>query len=92
MKKWIVLPLLLALLGCGDDSGKGNEKKEFKVKAAPKDTATAELEKKNAELEARLKMMEDMVTEVKNKQDQVDDMLTIYETAKKGKSGTENKK
>ena len=44
MKKlMMVLPLLLALLGCGDDSTK--PKREFQVKSAPKDESAALLEK-----------------------------------------------
>lgn len=92
MKKWIVLSLLAALVGCGKESDQGAPKKVYQVKAAAKDATTAELEKKNAELEARLKMMEDVVTEVKNKQSQVDDMLAIQELAEKArKKNTSNK-
>lgn len=90
MKKMMVLPLLLALLGCGDDTAQ--PKRAFQVKSAPKDESAAKMEKTIEEqkklLEAqekRLKMMEDLVTEVKAKQDQVDDTLEIYELAKKNR-------
>gem|GEM_PF-5085673 len=86
----MVLPFLLALLGCGDDSAK--PKRDFQVKSAPKDESAALMEKTIEEqkklLEAqekRLKMMEDLVTEVKAKQDQVDNTLEIYEMAKKNR-------
>ncbi len=95
-KMMLALPLLAALLGCGDDSAQ--PKRAFQVKAAPKDEAAAQMEKTIEEqkklLEAqekRLKMMEDMVTEVKAKQDQVDDTLEIYELAKKNRKNPENK-
>ena len=84
MKKMLmVLPFLLALLGCGDDSTK--PKREFQVKSAPKDESAALMEKTIAEQAKRLKMMEDMVTELKAKQDQVDNTLEIYELAKKNR-------
>ena len=91
-KMMLVLPLLVALLGCGDDSSQGPAKRSFQVKSAPKDESAAQMEKTIEEqkklLEAqekRLKMMEDLVTEVKAKQDQVDDTLEIYEMAKKNR-------
>ncbi len=97
MKKTLLaIPLLLALLGCGDDQPQA--KKEFQVKSAPKDESTVQMEKTIeeqkrllAEQEKRLKMMEDLVTEVKAKQDEADKALEIFELAKKNRKGPENK-
>lgn len=82
----LVIPLLGALLGCGDDAPQ--PKREFQVKAAPKDETMEELERTKrllAEQEKRLKMIEELVSEVKAKQDQVDDALEIYELVKKNR-------
>lgn len=95
-KKMLAVPLLLSLLGCGDDQAQ--PKRDFHVKSAPKDESTAQMERTIAEqkklIEAqdkRIKMMEDLVTEVKRKQDQVEDALAIYEMAKKNRKNPENK-
>lgn len=88
-KTMLVLPLLAALLGCGDDSPQ--PKREFQVKSAPKDEKTAQMEKTIAEQAERLKAMEEMLAEVKAKQDQVDETLEIYEMAKRNRTAPERK-
>lgn len=98
MKKIVVLGLLVALVGCGDDSSKGPVRREFQVKSAPKDESQAQMEKTIAEQkklleeqEKRLQMMEDLVAEVKEKQSEVDEALEIRDLAEKGRKDSRTK-